>query len=245
MNCIIVDNEPNAIKKLSVLITDNFTDVTIAATCTTISTAVKAIHEHNPDFIFLDVELNGETGFDVFNHFSVPQFNVVFTTAHEKYALRAIKASCFEFLLKPIQLSELAQVIDKLRLKLEKDISKKLDILQKNINAGKNFNQIAVPTQDEFHFINTNNIVCLEADAKYTCIYTIDGDKHLSSKNIGDYEEILNEEDFFRCHKSWIVNLKHAKTFVKNTNVLVLNNDVEVEVSTRKKDEFLRRFFKP
>ncbi|MEQ1733532.1 MAG: response regulator, partial [Bacteroidia bacterium] len=158
MNCVIIDNEPNAIKKLSVLITDNFTDVTIAATCTTISTAVKAIHEHNPDFIFLDVELNGETGFDVFNHFSAPQFNVVFTTAHEKYALRAIKASCFEFLLKPIQLSELAQVIDKLRLKLEKDILKKLDILQKNINAGKNFNQIAVPTQDEFHFINTNNI---------------------------------------------------------------------------------------
>jgi two-component system, LytTR family, response regulator len=243
MNCIIIDNEANAIKNLSGIITENFTDVNIVATCAKIVDAVKAINTNNPDVVFLDVELTNETGFDLFDYFPSPQFNVVFCSAHEKYALRAIKASCFDFLLKPVALLDLVNVIEKLKVKSTNNVLQKLDILKKNINAGKDFHQIVVPSLNEFFFINTNDIVCLRADAKYTNIYTIENKTHFSSRNIGEYEEILNDEYFFRCHKSWIINLKHAKKFSKQTNILTLNNDIEVEVSVRKKEEFLQRFF--
>ncbi len=245
MNCIIIDNEPNAIKKLVGIITQNFIDVTILATCTTIAEAITAIHTHAPKVVFLDVELNGETGFDLFTHFTTPTFSIVFTTAHEKYALRAIKASCFDFLLKPILLTDLVPVIEKLRVATTHSVTQQLEVLHRNINAGKNFNRIAIPTLNEYYFVNTDDIICLEADAKYTTIYTIENEKHISSKNIGEYEEVLNDENFFRCHKSWIVNLKHVKKMIKNNNQLQLTNDMIIDVSIRKKDEFLKRFFKP
>ncbi len=245
MKCILVDNEPNALKKLAILIAQNFADLSVLATCSKIDETVKAINKLNPDVVFLDVELNGESGFDLLDYFNNPSFEIVFTTAHEKYALKAIKASCFEFLLKPILLHDLITVVDKLRLSKQPSLHEKIDLLKKNIHAGKHFNQIAVPTVNEYLFINTLDIVCMRADVKYTTIYTLDGATHITSKNIGEYEEILDEEFFFRCHKSSIVNLKHAKRFSKQTNILTLNNNMELEVATRKKDEFLKRFFKP
>jgi two-component system, LytTR family, response regulator len=245
MKCILVDNEPNALKKLSILIAQNFSDVQVVASCTKINEAVKAINTLAPDVVFLDVELNGETGFDLLDYFNTPNFEIVFTTAHEKYALKAIKAACFEFLLKPIVVSDLSAVIDKLRVAKQPSLHEKIDLLKKNIHAGKNFNQIAIPTLDEYLFINTSDIVCMRADVKYTSIYTIDGATHITSKNIGEYEDILSEEHFFRCHKSSIVNLKHAKRFSKQTNILTLDNNMEIDVATRKREEFLKRFFKP
>jgi two-component system LytT family response regulator len=217
----------------------------VVGSANTIADAVALIHAKDPPLVFLDVEINHESGFDLFRYFPSPVFDVVFTTAHEKYALKAIKSSCYDFLLKPVMIPEIISLADKLEKEKQLSSGKDIRVLLDNLRSKESgLHKIAIPSADGYAFVNTNEIVSLEAEGKYTKITTSTGFHSLSTKNIGEFEELLGGELFFRTHKSWIVNLHHVKKFLKVESQVLLSNNELADVSSRKKEEFLRLFDK-
>jgi two-component system LytT family response regulator len=244
MHCILVDDDPNCIKLLSNILKTYCPQLTIAGTANSIAETVRLINETSPDIVFLDIEIHNELGFDLFQYFSSPRFEVVFTTAYEKYALKAIKSSCYDFLLKPVNAQEVVSVVSKLEKEKQHRSEKNLDVLLDNLKSKDNtLKKIAIPSVEGYSFISVDEIISLEADGKYTKI-TCKGLKSTSIKNIGEFEELLNSDQFFRIHKSWIINLNYVKKYIKHDNQVLLANDTLADVSFRKKDAFLKLFGK-
>lgn len=245
MTCVIVDDEMNCVDALSGILNSYCPQLMVLGSANNISDAVKLINTQKPKLVFLDVEIGSEMGFDLFQYFPSPNFEVVFTTAHEKYALKAIKSSCYDFLLKPVNIQEVIAVVTKLENERNTGQGQNVNVLLDNLKAKDNFlKKIAIPSNDGYSIINIDEIISLEADGKYTKIITNGGLRSLSTKNIGEFEELLNPELFFRTHKSWIVNVNHIKKFLKNESQVLLSNETLADVSSRKKDEFLKLFGK-
>lgn len=244
MKSIIIDDDLNGTNALKRLIEAYYPDCTTILFARTVHEAVPIIREEKPDIVFLDVEMNGEMGFDLFGYFPDPQFETIFTTAHEKYALTAIKLSCLAYLLKPIDPKELIEVFEKFKEKSEAiNYAKRIEVLLAGIDATKTANQkIAIPHSKGFAVFDSKELICCQADGKYTIVFAKDGKKIVSSKNIGDFEEILNPSMFFRCHKSYIINIEEVVDFIKEGNQVVLSNEMSLDVSFRKKDDFLKLF---
>jgi two-component system LytT family response regulator len=244
MNCILVDDDPDCVKLLSAILKGYCPQLEIAGVAHSVTDAVKLINTSLPDIVFLDIEIHNELGFDLFRYFSSPAFKVVFITAHEKYALKAIKSSCYDFLLKPVDIQEVVNVVSKLENETLQRSEKNLNVLLDNLKSKDNaLKKIAIPSVEGYSFIDVNEIISLEADGKYTRITSV-GLKSTSIKNIGEFEELLNSEYFFRTHKSWIINLKHVKKYLKHDNQVLLSDDTLADVSFRKKDAFLKLFGK-
>jgi two-component system, LytTR family, response regulator len=241
--CIIVDNDLACINLLSNLITTYCKQLEICAKVTSINEAVLKINEYEPHVVFLDIELDNEIGFDLFKYYAKPNFQVIFTTSHENFAIKAFRLSCLDYILKPIDIAELVNAVSKLDQVINsQDHEKKISALINNTDAKTNsIAKLAVPSVNEVTLVNMNEIICLEGEMKYTTIYLENGDKIVTSKNIGEYENIL-DASFFRCHKSWIVNLKFAKKYFKSEGQIQLNNDMRIDISTRKREDFLKLF---
>ncbi len=245
MNSIIVDDDVNCITALSEIISVYYPKLNILGTANNISDAVKIINATNPQLVFLDVEIGNEMGFDLFKYFPSPEFEVIFTTAHEKYALKAIKSSCYDFLLKPVNIEELVAVVSKLEREKKSDPKQNVNVLLDNLKTkDQSLKKIAIPCNDGYTFIDVDDIISLEADGKYTKINANKGLKSLSTKNIGEFEDLLDPTLFFRTHKSWIVNLNHIRKFLRTESQVLLSNDTLADVSSRKKEEFLKLFDK-
>lgn len=246
MNCIIIDDNELAIKTLKNLLLNYCPKVTILGQAQTINDAVILVNTLQPSLVFLDIEMNNETGFDLLNYFPEPNFNIVFTTAHEKYALKAIKNNCFDFLLKPIDPKDLIQAVTDFE-KIQTDVTEKSDV-KKTIdrsfnNAFQSIKKIACITPQGFSFINEEDVLCFKADGKYTQIITYKKEQFTSTKNVGEIEETVSSQ-FFRCHKSWLINLKYVTSYNKHDNTAILANDIQINVSVRKRDEFIQQFTK-
>ncbi len=245
MTCILVDDDVNCITALAGIIKSYCPKLKILGSANNIVDVVKLINETNPQLVFLDVEIGEEMGFDLFQYFPSPDFEVVFTTAHEKYALKAIKSSCYDFLLKPVNIQELIAVVTKLEHEKKSDPKQNVNILLDNLKTKDHrLKKIAIPSNDGYAFIDVTDIISLEADGKYTKIVASNGVRSLSTKNIGEFEELLDPSVFFRTHKSWVVNLQHIRKFLKNESQVLLSNDTLADVSSRKKEEFLKLFDK-
>jgi two-component system, LytTR family, response regulator len=252
MNCILVDDDIHCITSLDGMLRRFAPQVTISGAARTIRDAVSLVHAQEIDLVFLDIEMQQESGFDLFGYIPQPRFEVIFTTAHEKYAVKAIRSSCFDYLLKPVDAQELVSAVTRLesQRKNSPDTAQRasvllehLDSLSKNTGHARQ-QKMALPVKNEIVFVAVGDIICLEGDAKYTTLYLRNGQKLVSSRNIGEFEELLDPSVFFRCHRSWIVNLEDTVKFLKNDSQLLLTNQLYAEVSTRKKDEFLRLFNK-
>ncbi len=245
MTSIIIDDNEQAIKTLDGLLKHFCLQVKVVGKAQSIRDAVLLINELSPDIVFLDVEMNNETGFDLFPFFSKPNFIVIFTTSHEKYAIKAFKTECFDYLLKPIDPIELASCIGRIEkeksdiLNIQRDQLLLNSIKQNNTGSKK----IAFISEKGYSFIDEEDIVYFNADGKYTNIYTNKKETFTSSKNIGEIEGTLSN-NFFRCHKSWIINLKYITKYLKDKNQVLLLNDTVVEISSLKKNEFFKLFNK-
>lgn len=244
MNCVIVDDDKGCIEALEGIIRQYCSRLQIVGTATNIADAVKFINATSPDLVFLDVEIGKELGFDLFKYFAAPGFEVVFTTAHEKYALKAIKSSCYDFLLKPVVIQEVVNVVSKLEQEKKQEPSRNINVLLDNLKSKDHLKKIAIPSVEGYSFVDISEIISLEADGKYTKIVTKGGTRTLSTKNIGEFEELLDPQLFFRTHKSWIINLNHVKKFFKNESQVLLSNDTTADVSSRRKDDFMKQFNK-
>jgi two-component system LytT family response regulator len=244
---IIIEDEIRNAAVLKKLLAKYCPDIEIVAVESTVKNAVAAITQLNPALIFLDVELPDGTGFNVLEHFPDNSFSIIFVTAYEHYAIKAIKACALDYLLKPVDIDDLIAAVNK--AKTEKDIpdfQKRKETLLSN-NSIKNglMQKLALPTLEGLLFVNQQDIVFCEADGNYTNFKLFNQEKVLVSKALSHFEDVLDPEQFCRTHQSYLVNINHIKKYVKGRGgYLIMTDDTKVEVSVRMKSEFLERFFK-
>lgn len=240
---IIIDDEYNASEFLEKMLRRYFPNkFHICKTCENIDDAVKAIEEHQPDLVFLDIQMPNKNGFELFKEIKEINFEVIFTTAHSEYAIDAIKRSALDYLLKPINYIDLLGAVNRFEQKNKKENQEKqLNILIENIDSGDTAHKkIAIATETGFEFVKFNTIVYLEAQNNYTKFNLTNGSSITTSKTLKHYEDILPSELFFRIHKSYLVNMNFIKRFTKSDEQFVeLITGQKIPVSIRKKDEFI------
>lgn len=243
---VLVDDEPGNMELMQEMLQQYCKQVHVCGSATTIKEAARLIRLHAPALVFLDVEMKNETGFNLFEQFTNPAFQVIFVTAHEKYALQAIRSSCLGYLLKPVDYKELIAAVDKFEKQHQLAFTQKqVETLLDNINGKKHqVSKIAIPTTGGLVFINTNEIICCEASGNYTIISTA-GERIISSKTLKEYEQMLTGSVFFRCHKSFLINLDLVKKFSRTDGFRVqMQNEAWIDIAVRKKDEFISIFEK-
>lgn len=240
---IIIDDEHNASEFLEKMLKRYFPNkFHICKTCENIDDAVKAIEEHQPDLVFLDIQMPNKNGFELFKDIKEIYFEVIFTTAHSEYAIDAIKRSALDYLLKPINYIDLLGAVNRFEQKNKKENQEtQLNILIENVDSGDTAHKkIAIATETGFEFVKFNTIIYLEAQNNYAKFHLISGSYFTTSKTLKHFEEILPYELFFRIHKSYLVNMNFIKRFTKgNEQFVELITGQKLPVSLRKKDEFI------
>jgi two-component system LytT family response regulator len=242
ITAIIVDDEQHCRASLETLIVTNFPELSIKATCKSPAEGIQAINDHHPELVFLDVEMSPSNGFEMLRQLDEINFEIIFTTAYEKYAIQAIKFSAMDFLLKPIGKEDLAEAI--LRMKEKKShlkSAKKIEVLLENIKNIENpSKKIVLPAIYGMELIYLQDIIRLDSNGNYTTFHLKNKQKIVVSKTIKEYEEMLEDMHFFRVHNSHIINLHYVKNYKKGEGGIVKMEDgSEIEVSRRRKDDFL------
>ncbi|MGB1216264.1 MAG: LytR/AlgR family response regulator transcription factor, partial [Saprospiraceae bacterium] len=209
-----------------------------------VAPAIHLIQSQNPDLVLLDIEMPNGTGFDVLQALGEVNFEVVFITAHDRYALRAIKFCCLDYILKPVDIKELIQAVHRASEKLkERNSTENFSHLLSNIqDKNPKQHKIALPTQEGLVFIKVDDIMRCEADGSYTRIILKDKSKIIATRKIKGFEELLTDYHFFRVHRSHLVNLEYIEKYHKGEGgYIIMSDGTSVDVSRRKKDEFLEQ----
>jgi len=241
---IIVDDEEHCINSLSNLLKQYFShNILVEACCTTVAGAVVAIKEMKPRLVFLDVQIGDETGFDLLRQLPQASFEVIFTTAYDKYAVQAFKCSAVDYLLKPVTKDDLQQAVEKLAHKINlAETAMRLQTLFHNLaNPKPPAKRICVPVASGLVFLQVNDIIHCESNINYTTLHLTDKKKLVVSKTLKEFEEMLSGFNFFRVHNSHLVNLEYIKSYNKSKGGFVtLADGTEIEVATRRRDDFLK-----
>ncbi|MGN6615980.1 MAG: LytR/AlgR family response regulator transcription factor [Ilyomonas sp.] len=245
IKAIIIDDEAHCILRLQDLLKEYCKGfVQLFGSYQTIEEGIDAIEKHQPDLVFLDVQLNDKTGFDLLSELNEIGFEVIFTTAFEKYAVKAFKFSAVDYLLKPVDANDLLRAIEKLKQKISKEqLSQKFEVLLQNFKNVQGISKrISVPTMNGFSFIPVSDIIRCEAAVNYTILYLSDKQKLTVAKTLKEFENLLGDYNFCRIHHSHLINLAYIKSYNKGKGgFVVMTDQSEIEVSTRKKEEFLKR----
>ncbi len=245
ISAIIIDDEQHCINRLSSLLHDHCADtVQLAGTYSSVPEGLEALRHQQPDLVFLDVMIHEATGFDLLKQLPGIRSDVIFTTAFEKYAVQAFKFSAIDYLLKPIDPEDLLLAIGKLARKMEKnELGGKLDVLFHNLkDLQGSSKRIGIPTINGFTFLQVNDIIRCQSDINYTTLFLKEKQKITVAKTLKEFEELLGEYNFYRVHNSHLINLACIKNYNKGKGGFVLMTDnSEIEVSTRRKDEFLKK----
>ena len=238
---IIVDDEIQCCETLAESLNAYCPQIELLAQCRDVEEAKIAIARFEPDLVFLDIEMPHASGFDLLVQINPTNFEVIFTTAHDQYAIRAIKFSALDFLLKPIGRQDLEQAVHRAAIK-ETLRQKKIDTLLYNLNYLNSEKKIALPTLNGLEFVSVGDIVRCESDNNYTVFYMLNQTKIVVSKTLKEYDDMLDEYHFFRVHQSHLINLRYIKNYIKGEGgVVTMTDNSTVDVSRRKKDEFLKR----
>ena len=246
LKSVIVDDENKSGESLRILIEDFCDDVEVSTICKTVDEGISAIQQCQPDVVFLDIQMQRETGFDLLERLPEINFEVIFTTAHSEYAIKAFRFSAIDYLLKPIDLEELKASLAKVRKKIGQGIGARLQQLMRNLRetSGENY-KLALPTADGLFFVKVSSIVYCEASSNYTEIVTDDGRKHIVSRTLKEYDEMLSEYNFYRIHNSYLINLNAVKKYVRGEGgSVIMTTGQSLDVSKRKKEGFLARIAK-
>jgi len=245
----VVDDEYQGRNLLCKLLSEHFPAITITGEAATVKEGVEGIRLFKPDLLFLDIEMNGESGFDLLQQLNTRDFRIIFVTAHNEYALKAFRFNAVDYLLKPIVLSEMEDAISKaIKLLPEHTFTsaEQLDNLAKHIqNPKKAHDKIAVPTPEGFILVPLQDIIFCHANGNYTEFHLLGKKKLLSSYTLKQYHELLIEQNFFRAHRSYLINLSYVKMYKRGDGgIVVMQDGSEIELSRQNKEAFLQ-FFNP
>lgn len=240
---LVIDDEEIPRKWLSLSLKDKFPEIELLDTFDSVESGIAGIKKHNPDLIFLDIEMQDGNAFNLIDQLENIDFKIIFTTAHEQYAIKAIKISALDYLLKPIVLDELRGAISKYVQSPVTEEEKSARILTENLkNHYSQENKIVLPTQEGYDFAKIKDIIYCGSDVNYTIIKLIDGSKRIISRTLKEFDEILSQHNFFRIHQSYLINMNHIEKYIRTqqAQVEMCNGDV-LQVSRSKKEEFLKR----
>jgi len=247
IRAVLIDDEPDSIFILKELLRTHCPEVRVVGEADGIPAALEEIDRTLPDLLFLDINLADSDGFELLDRLQSRELRVIFVTAHDDQALRAFRYSAIDYLLKPVDGADLRRAVDKLTERRREDGGNNhLDILLENIRALQASDQkIAIPMLTGLIFIFPRDIVRCESTGNYTNIIMSDGSSLLSSRPIGDYEDLLPDNLFMRVHNSHIVNLNRIQKYERGRGgYIVMEDDSVVEVAIRRREEFLKRVLK-
>ncbi len=247
INAVIIDDEKDARFLLrNQLEKKHKKKIKVLGEADDVQSGIELIKKHNPDLVFLDIQMKTGTGFDLLKKIGDINFEVVFVTAYDQYAVDAFKFSAFGYLLKPIKSKDLENTILKLEehfKETKKDINKRLTVLVENYGSEGDIQKLIIPNVDGFQVVKISDIIRLEGDRNYTHFIVLPGKKITTSKSIGEYEELLNEHGFYRIHQSTIVSLRHIIGYFKGDGGTVeMVDGKKAKVSRYRKATFLERF---
>ncbi|WP_299109304.1 LytTR family DNA-binding domain-containing protein [uncultured Tenacibaculum sp.] len=243
IKAILVDDEANARENLRFLLNEFCKDVEVVSETSNVDGAIKEIKKHSPQLVFLDIEMPQKNGFQLLEEFSTIDFQVVFVTAYDKYAIRAFEVAALDYLLKPVDIERLQEAVKKVKKTIENASQNqtKLDVLKAN---KKEIKKIAIPYKSDYAILDINDVLCIEADRMYSNLYTIKGKKYVIAKKLSHYENLLcKEKHFFRIHRSWIVNVNKIEVYSKKEKEVTLDTNYKVPVSKSYKEGFEALFY--
>lgn len=233
MRIIIVDDEASVRNSIEAILKDNFPDIDVAASGASVQEGCALILEHKPDLVFLDVEMPDGKGFDLIDKLQPVNFRVIFITAHQEYALQAIKVSALDFVLKPFDPEDIKRAVNKAKniINIEEE-RLKLQTLHENLENRKVLKRIILHTADNLHLVAISDIVRAEADSNYTLFFLADRSRIMVSRTIKEFDSMLSGSGMIRVHQSHLVNIAFVDRFVKRDGgYLVLKDKSKIPVS--------------
>ncbi|HQQ13556.1 MAG TPA: LytTR family DNA-binding domain-containing protein [Bacteroidales bacterium] len=238
---ILIDDEPAFRHVLADMIRHYTPDLEVVAQAGSVKEAAEAIHLLKPQLLFLDVHLTDGTGFDLLQRIGYRDLRVIFTTAHDSYAITAFRFNAIDYILKPVDLHQFLEAVEKVRNQplLSADKSERYFITPGNANVVRK--KLALPTHEGINIINTESIIRCESDGSYTTFVLAGGQKITVSRSMKEYDEMLTPSGFFRVHQSHLVNLNQIRQFLKEDGgTLIMTDGSRIEVSRRRKDLLLQ-----
>lgn len=243
IRCVIVEDEPQSAERLRILLErDHSNHILVDKWLKTPAEVLEYLSKNTPDLVFFDVEIQNQTAFELMSQLSKIDFKVIFTTAHQEYALKAIKVSALDYLLKPIDETELTEAMGKITKSLQKSdsVQKILDLVLE-LKKERLPPKIGLPTLFGQEYVTPEEIIRCQADVNYTHIFLQGGRKLTVAKTLKEYELILLDHGFFRVHNSHLVNLREVKFYNKGKGgFLILKDGSEIEVASRRKEALLK-----
>lgn len=241
LRVVIIDDEPDAVKFIQGIISEYCPDLELAGIANSARDGIYIINQTHPDLVFLDVQMPHGSGFDLLSSFPEKSFDVIFITAYNHYAIQAIKFSAVDYILKPVNISELIEAVNKVK-------QKRASLEYRNLNYGNLLenlkaplpSKLAIPTADGIEYLNTAEIIRIEADRSYSWFYLTDKRKYLVSRNLKEYQELLQDMNFFRPHNSHLINMIFVKKFIRHEGGYIeMTDGSNVPISRGKRDLFL------
>lgn len=240
VKAVVIDDEHDSRKALINILRACCSFVVVVAEAGGVEQGIRAIREHRPDVVFLDIQMDDGSGFDLLERIEERNFQVIFVTGYDQFAIKAIRFSALDYLLKPIDPQALADAVNRVKKKDENldTISRQIETLLSNKNG---FKKISVPTLEGLKFIRLEEIIRCESDSNYTRFFLKSGEKILVTRTLKEFEEALSGMSFLRVHQSHMINLQYVDRYIRGEGgVIVMSDGSEVEVSRRKKEAFLK-----
>jgi len=247
INVVIIDDEQDAINSIELIINEYCSNAQVIGTASSAAEGRTVILNKKPDLIFLDIEMPRGNGFDLLEMLPDRNFEIIFITAYNNFAIKAFKYSAIDYILKPIDIDEFIEAVDRAEQRIFQQkkggakVNDKYDILLENIKTSKP-SKIMVPTSEGHIYIEIVNINRVEAEGSYSMIYLTEEKKILVSKNLKEFENMLSDNNFFRPHNSHLINLEHVKKYVvKDGGYIEMNDETIVPISRRRKESFIEK----
>lgn len=242
LRAILIDDEPDCLQLLALQIKQYCPGVEVSAQMSSPEEGLQAIRSLHPDIVFLDVEMPRMNGFQLLEQLETISFSLIFITAYNEFALKAFRFSALDYLLKPLDVSQLVEAVKRAEKRQRIDQGQ-LDMLRYQIREGKYPSKIAVPFQSGVVFVELSELVYCEADSNYTKLILANGKTHLLSKTLKDVQEVLEERSFLRVHRHYLINLEHIKMYHKGDgSYLVMTGDISIPVAKNQKERLVRKF---
>lgn len=246
IRAVIVDDEPYCCESLATLLQRYCPEVKVAEICYNGATALKSIHELEPQLVFLDVEMPKMSGFELLEKLNEINFQLIFTTSYDQYAIKAIRFSALDYLLKPVDREELQRAVQKALSLLKNPLPEQIEILLQKLNhPSVPVAKIAIPTLEGLHMIFVESIISCTADSNYTTLHLKNHQKIVASRTLKEIEEILEDFSFARVHHSFLINLNEVEKYIRGEGGYVLMSDGTTIDVSRSRKEFLLKKLQP
>jgi len=245
MKAILIDDELHCLRTLRILLTEYCPEVQLVEDCASAADGLKAIRKHKPDLLFLDIEMPGMNGFEMLEHFVDIPFAIIFTTSYDQYAIKAIRFSALDYLLKPIDPNELIAAVQKVQEQQQRPGAEQYRLLLRQLqHHDQPLRKIAVPTAEGFELIPAEQVIRCEADDNYTHLFLKNKTKVIACRTLKEMEEQMQAFPFFlRVHHSYLVNLNEVTKYIRGEGgYLVMSDGSTVNVSRSRKEALLKLF---